>query len=246
MRKLSHFFQFSRKHLGFVIVLLSVAFIRTANAETNRPQSVPALLSLLNQFMKDKKEVGQLLQATMDDFGKEKRRYPYTGFLDLSKTFEESTSPTIIRLMFRSSSQRNRRDYQGRGEMVVEYYPKDNILLLIGKNGMPSMKADELGNKVLTSDLKARVLHAVEYSHQVYSLVSAADDQLAHTNDGVTKEIQEATFKKLAELNRQISENETMLPDEASALLHELYDGINSAMYDDVKEPIIVNVSLPK
>lgn len=229
-------------NLIFFIFLSSVTFVDVAHAEDNPPHSVPAALVILRQFIDAKRDVGNMIRTVLDDFGitNSKRRYAYTDYLDLSQAFDPLVASHMIRFTLKSSRQPNQHDFTGRGKMQVEIYPNEGVMLIIGKEGMPSMKADLNGNKLLTAELRERLQGTLDRLHKDVSLVVAADDS-------AVQEASNKEFQRFSEVEQALQQNETLLPDEASDFLKLIYETprqSNVKQNDPIVE--IINVNLQK
>ena len=98
----------------------------------------------------------------------------------------------------------------------VEYYFKDNIVLLHGRDGLPSMKADASGDYLLTRDAKHILLSHVERLQYEFTMKAGMEESEARAN------VQDK-LAKLNALREEIEKNTSMLPEEISQFLASIY-----------------------
>jgi hypothetical protein len=169
-------------------------------------------------FDEDNNDVADFLQTIQTDFSrsKRKRQFPNTGFLDISDAFDIVLEENTLRFSFHSKSKSNQPAYKGKGKINVEYFFKDNVVLLHGRDGLPSMKADANGNYLLTREAKHILISHVDRIE--YDLIMQAGIEESEARSEV-----QHTLSKLKALRDDIESNTSMLPNEISQFFTALY-----------------------
>lgn len=196
-----------------ISLALLLGFAPVVQAQSSKPHSVNMLLKMLQGLMSGRNDVRTFFEEMTHQISDKALSKGRGGILETSRPSEHYVSERLVRFVLQGQQQEQK-------QLTVEYYPDADILLFIGKNGLPSMKADLSGNKLLTRELGDKIRAAIEREQNELAIGASAVGAVG-TEDEQNKV---SRYKQLEELEQELSENTTLLPDETSTLLHRLYN----------------------